>query len=115
MGIPFELSEDMMMIYDMMIIFTNFVKYLYVKWFIVKSINFINHLTILTYFSNPIGVDYTLNEIEWSLCNDSSLTYLNINTTSDVKTNPKKYSQVKDLYEEYLQPPLLGFWMWNEQ
>ncbi|CAH1104362.1 unnamed protein product, partial [Psylliodes chrysocephalus] len=57
--------------------------------------NFIKHL-------NPLSHNGT-GSIKWSKVTPNLLTYLNINDTLQVATNPKYFKEIKKIYEEYAE------------
>lgn len=63
------------------------------------------------FFRNPIPDDDNslLGTITWPKVNTTSINYLNINRTLEVKTNPKVYEKFKEIIDRYAIAPLVTY------
>ncbi|CAH1112876.1 unnamed protein product [Psylliodes chrysocephalus] len=73
------------------------------KRFLTLWTNFIKYL-------NPTpSPDPLLENIVWPKSNPENLTYLNINSTLEVRSNPRVYRYVKPIIEKYMEEPFAQF------
>uniref|UniRef100_A0A6P7FI42 Carboxylic ester hydrolase n=1 Tax=Diabrotica virgifera virgifera TaxID=50390 RepID=A0A6P7FI42_DIAVI len=80
-------EEDRLMMRRFLTLWTNFIKY---------------------YNPTPKADPLLLN-VTWPMSNPDSLTYLNINSTFEVRENPRVYRYVKPIIEKYMEPPYVSF------
>ncbi|XP_072399751.1 juvenile hormone esterase-like isoform X2 [Diabrotica undecimpunctata] len=80
-------EEDQLMMRRFLTLWTNFIKY---------------------YNPTPKADPLLLN-VTWPMSNPDSLTYLNINSTFEVRENPRVYKDVKPIIEKYMEPPYVSF------
>nr|AIY68353.1 esterase [Leptinotarsa decemlineata] len=87
-GEPEDYSQsDQLTMKRMLALWTNFIKY-----------------------QNPTpNSNQLLNNIIWPRLRAGDMQYLNINSTLEVRYNPKSYKEVKEVLTEYMQPPLTVF------
>nr|WCC58193.1 carboxylesterase [Pharsalia antennata] len=61
-------------------------------------------------YRNPTPeADPLLNNISWPSVTTSKISYLNINRTLEVKTNPRQYQDYKKIVDKYAQSPLYTY------
>lgn len=57
-------------------------------------------------FRNPtLAADSTLGIPIWPRVQSDNLQYMDINNTLRIKKNPKRYNEVKEIVDKYMQPP----------
>ncbi|CAH1112869.1 unnamed protein product [Psylliodes chrysocephalus] len=76
-------EEDGLMLHRYVKLWTNFVKY----------------------FNPTPEPDPLLGNITWLMTEPNNLRYLDINVTLEMRDHPRQYQQVKEILEEYMQPP----------
>ncbi|CAG9827013.1 unnamed protein product [Diabrotica balteata] len=63
----------------------------------------------IKYYNPTPKADPLLLNVTWPMSNPDSLTYLNINSTFEVRENPRVYKDVKPIIEKYMEPPYVSF------
>ncbi|CAG9860255.1 unnamed protein product [Phyllotreta striolata] len=76
-------AEDVLMLHRFVKMWTNFVKY----------------------FNPTPQADPLLQNISWKPSEPNTIRYLNINSTLEMRNNPRQYAQVKEVLDKYLVAP----------